>query len=287
MGDFMNENEQTPETHDTKFVNTNGSENASYDKEKEIRAENTSQRKRLLPVLKLWKESFHMYTRHLPLYLGLFYFPLIIALIALSIAFAVWYWIAQVYSASMFLLPIIVVILISMTMVLIYTTLYFVIANHETRYRFYEIYKKSTPSIPSLLWIGVLSFLIIFGGFLLLFIPGVLVSVWIAFSGFVYFKDQKKGFQAVKQSREYVRGYWWPVFCRLVLLWIVLFIVNVLVHSILKSVAPDTLYMAYQKMFDLLVSSFATPFTLVYLSLIYKNLRTIKNAKGDKAEVLG
>lgn len=52
-------------------------------------------------------------------------------------------------------------------------------------------------------------------GFILLFIPGLLMSVWFAFAAFVLVFENVGIKDSMMRSREYVRGHWWGVFGRL------------------------------------------------------------------------
>ncbi len=68
------------------------------------------------------------------------------------------------------------------------------------------------------LCISILTALITLGGFLLLIIPGVIFTVWYAFSIYLAVLEKKKGVGALLHgSREMSRGRFWPIFGRLVL----------------------------------------------------------------------
>jgi hypothetical protein len=62
----------------------------------------------------------------------------------------------------------------------------------------------------------VLVFLAVLGGFILLIIPGIVLSVWFSFSCFI-FVDQRLGIKAsMGKSRNLVKGRFWAVFGRVV-----------------------------------------------------------------------
>lgn len=69
-------------------------------------------------------------------------------------------------------------------------------------------------------------------GFVLLIIPGIIVGVWLSFSPYVLFKENTTIVGALKRSRELVRGYWWPIFGRLIGFFILVMIVSGLVGLI-------------------------------------------------------
>lgn len=75
--------------------------------------------------------------------------------------------------------------------------------------------KKSLASIWPVIWVLILSALAIFGGFILLIIPGIIFSVWFAFSIYAIVLDGKTGGQALKFSKHLVQGRWFGVLWRL------------------------------------------------------------------------
>lgn len=92
-------------------------------------------------------------------------------------------------------------------------------------------------NIWSFLWLGLLTTLVTMGGFLLLVIPGIIVSVYLYLAQYVFVAEGKTGMAAVLRSRELVRGYWLAVFSRLLLIGIMLFgsmlLLGVLISTVL------------------------------------------------------
>jgi len=62
--------------------------------------------------------------------------------------------------------------------------------------------------------IGLLQGLVTFGGFILLIVPGIYLSIALAYSQLAYIDQGIRGWQALTFSRELVRGRWWGVFWR-------------------------------------------------------------------------
>ncbi len=54
--------------------------------------------------------------------------------------------------------------------------------------------------------------LVVVGGYVLLLIPGIILSLVLIFSRFAYVKEGKKGLSALLRSRDLVKGNWWQVF---------------------------------------------------------------------------
>ncbi len=83
----------------------------------------------------------------------------------------------------------------------------------------------------------LLSALTFYGGLALLFIPGVIVGIWISLALFVYLEDGVTGLNALIRSRDHVRGHWWAVFGRLALATLLMLISTGLLASAQVSLA--------------------------------------------------
>ncbi len=70
-----------------------------------------------------------------------------------------------------------------------------------------EVPRKFLP----MLWVIILSSAVIMGGFIFVFIPGLIFAVWFSFTLYVYLSQNIGGLQALRLSKEYVRGFFWRV----------------------------------------------------------------------------
>ncbi|MRR53394.1 MAG: hypothetical protein EG822_02640 [Deltaproteobacteria bacterium] len=118
--------------------------------------------------------------------------------------------------------------------------------------------QKGKGIILSLTWISILSAFIICGGYLLLIIPGIIFSVWFVFGQFLLVEDEARGMGALLKSREYVRGQWFNVAIRLLLIWAVSGIISAI------PLAGPFLSLAF------------FPYVMIFQYLIFRNLRQIK-----------
>lgn len=66
----------------------------------------------------------------------------------------------------------------------------------------------------SFIWISLLAGVIVFGGTLLLIIPGLIFSLWYLFASTHLIVDGTRGYAALKASRALVVGRWWAVLWR-------------------------------------------------------------------------
>ena len=58
----------------------------------------------------------------------------------------------------------------------------------------------------------------VIGGYILLIVPGIMLSIALMFGSYALVVEDKRGMRALAQSRNYVSGYWWAVLGRTMLL---------------------------------------------------------------------
>jgi len=100
----------------------------------------------------------------------------------------------------------------------VYVSLTEVMAKIYTKEKYNTkfIYQKAWEKIIPLLWVSILSGLAVFGGTLLLIVPGIIIAVWFAFSSIINVLEGTRGRAALKASKQLVSGKWWSTFWRLV-----------------------------------------------------------------------
>lgn len=86
--------------------------------------------------------------------------------------------------------------------------------------------------IPALL-VSILSSLIIFAGFILFIIPGIIFAVWLAFSVYYVAIEEKKVIDSLKASKALVKDRWFAVLWRLIAPLIVFGLVLLIVNGLL------------------------------------------------------
>lgn len=123
---------------------------------------------------------------------------------------------------------------------------------------FGEALENGKGLVLPLIWIGFLTGFIISGGFILLIIPGIIFMVWFFFAQFILVKEDGHGMGALLKSREYVRGEWFNVALRLLLVWAASMMLGII------PMAGPILCIAF------------FPFVMIYHYLIYRDLREMK-----------
>lgn len=115
-------------------------------------------------------------------------------------------------------------------------------------------------SLVSYGWIVFLGAIIIFLGFLFFIIPGIIFSIWFSFFQYVFIFENIKGKKALSRSKELVKGHFWPVLGRFLLL----FLITMIISSIFK-LGPFINHL------------FMVPFSVIYFYVIYEDLKTLNS----------
>jgi hypothetical protein len=135
-----------------------------------------------------------------------------------------------------------------------------------------ESYRGGWAIFWPMLWLGILVELVGMGGMVMLVIPFIIVVVWFLFSSYVLVVEGKRGLGAISQSREYARGYWWPLFGRYLLVMILL----VLLYLVIYLPAMFIFGAAVGSITSLILEFIFLPFFLSYVYAMYQNITVIK-----------
>lgn len=138
---------------------------------------------------------------------------------------------------------------------------------------------KTKGKIIGSLWISFLIIIMAFGGAYLLLIPLVIFNVWFVFSRYIFLLESESGMNAILKSREYVRGYFWPIFVRLlfcVVFWIAFYVLPPL--TFLRAL-PKYLWSLWNTFWIF----FTTPVSVIYWLVIYRQIVSLKKLGEFKA----
>jgi len=148
-------------------------------------------------------------------------------------------------------------------------SLIYLIKEREQKIGIKKSLRKGWSVLLSFIWIGFLVGLCVFGGFLLLIIPGIIFTVWFAFSEYVLIDEGIKGSKALSRSKELVKGFFGGV------LWRLFVIAGIgIIVGFLQELIGDTA----SKIIGLIDLFFLVPFTTIYSLLLYENLKRIRTS---------
>ncbi len=109
--------------------------------------------------------------------------------------------------------------------------------NHQRPISLKEIYKKGLGLFWPFVWLTILVLLTFAGSTILLFIPGLIAMIYIAFASFNFVDGDKRGLNSLSDSFYYVRGNWWRVFRRLVAIMFIVVIIFAIIGFIFSIIA--------------------------------------------------
>ncbi len=137
----------------------------------------------------------------------------------------------------------------------------------------------ATSNVWPWLWIATLSFCVAFGGFVLLIIPGVIVSFYIAFAMYAFIDEDTRGMSALQRSRELVTGNFWDILSRFAMFILILLGLSILfgVIATLLSTALGTLGSGIEgitvSVFDSVLTAFASLLGVYFAAGLYTALK--------------
>lgn len=153
------------------------------------------------------------------------------------------------------------------------------IASSDQKPSISELLSKSWPMILPYLLAAILTGLAVFGGIILLIVPGIIFAVWFSFVTFTVVLDGKRGTEALKASKALVSGRFGAVFSRYILLGLS-FIGIAIVASIVMALLPTAL----RQIVNSALSSFVfSPLGLIFTYLLYGELKSKGAAQANMA----
>ncbi|HEX9503663.1 MAG TPA: hypothetical protein VF974_05070 [Patescibacteria group bacterium] len=130
---------------------------------------------------------------------------------------------------------------------------------------FKESFKIAKGKVVSYLITSLIAGLIVFLGFIIFIVPGIIFIVWYGFAAIVVVAEGLRGMAALRQSKSYVKGRWGAVAWRLAAPILGLFLLQIIIALVFDRQIGGII--------RLIVSFLAIPFLIAYHYLLYKNLK--------------
>jgi len=211
---------------------------------------------KLEPVSSWLKNSWAIYIRRLPTFITIAVLPSIMfmagtALIALSPS-------TIILGVAVFIAGIIFSFYSQLALILSLKDNTNAIVSYRLAFR---------AKILSYSWIAILLLFINFGGFLMGIIPVIIFSIWFMFMPFIFIFEDGRGLNALLKSKEYARGYWWPLFGRFVLMVSIPLFIYFMIYM---------MHPANPQLISSIINVFSGPFIVASHFLIYRNVVALK-----------
>lgn len=236
------------------------------------------------PLSELFKLSWEVYTKNIKRLIGVMLVPFagVIGLIIVLSFYAGISFFSQSISEPMMMVSRFVLTLLGLVVVIafIYISiiaqagLYIMIRDRAENLTIKESFLRAKKIAWKYFSLGVIVSLFVFLWCLLFVIPGIYMMVAYSVATWVFICEGISGTAAIKRSKELVKGYWWAVASRLVLVYLVVYAVVIILGQVLENISRIFSVVAVQAI------SFAfAPFFFVYIYFIYLDLvRVKKNA---------
>lgn len=121
-----------------------------------------------------------------------------------------------------------------------------------------EAFQRGWEYLWPLTWVITILSGILMTGFAFGILPGFVFLAWFSFSVFILFEEDHLGMETLLISREYVRGFGWNIFGKMVVIWFI---------SAIASLIP---------FLGQILSILVAPFFMLYLLNMYRDLKEIK-----------
>ena len=112
---------------------------------------------------------------------------------------------------------------------------------------------------------------------LLLIIPGIIYSVLYSMAVYAFFFEEKRGMEAIRRSVRLVKGYFWPVFGRILFIGLVFWIVSVVISAPLGVMPESSLGYSLWNGLVQVVSFLLGPLSAIYSYSIFQDLAKAKH----------
>lgn len=223
----------------------------------------------------LLKQAFRIYKDRIGVFLGiavisffasLLFIPFFLLSLLFSLSFVVFYKSLGLV-LLLFVILIIIVLGIAVIIVNIWASiaLLYAVRERDKKIGIKESFAMAWHKILSYWWVSILVGLITMLGFLLLIIPGIIFAIWFSLAGYVLVSEDLRGMKALLRSKQLIKGYWFKVFWRLLVLNMIIFLIAYIVGLI--PFLRNIIYL------------FIAPFSVIFSFLIYENLRQLKGGE--------
>jgi len=238
--------------------------------------------KNLVSISEILKNGWNFYIENFQKFVN----PILILLTPYVLLFIVEYFELPAYGTLTFLITL-ASIVINLWISILLIKLINGIFKKENNISAESLYDSSFRMIGSYLWVGIITALITIGGLILFIIPGIIFAIWYGFSGYINVleKENNKGYEALKSSKELVKGRWGKTFWRLLIPSLIIYVVVMLVVvGLMYAITNghvDMMSLQQAALFNLLSSVIfliLAPLFVTFAIILYNSLKETKKS---------
>ncbi|MGD1003701.1 MAG: hypothetical protein ABR884_03980 [Minisyncoccia bacterium] len=138
-------------------------------------------------------------------------------------------------------------------------------------------YKATIGWFWPFVWVTILEILAVMGGSIMLIIPGIWLGVALMLMMYVFVIEHRRGVDALRQSKDYIKGYWWAVLGRVLLLGLIFLAATIIIEIPVTIIVGN----AARVLVTMVLTLFFVPFSVIYHYVIFENLRALKPELAD------
>ena len=170
----------------------------------------------------------------------------------------------------------------------------------EPEIKVWDAFKKGLKFFWRFLWVIILRTLAVLVGFILFIVPGIIFSIWFAFSTLELLVENNGGTKALGHSRELAKGFWWTIFARLVIIALFTMVVSIILN-ILNSLGSPIMEIGNQAhqpalivigailvlitfIITLAVNYVVYSIVMIYKYLLYEKLKAVKQQNSQAVD---
>lgn len=235
----------------------------------------------LQDINELFKISYQTFLRRKFVYLGIYFIPYLV--ITIFVALGILLWVTGVFNSQTVqgnawyaAVPIGIVVLTGLIYLSVwsYGALIVSIRDEALNIGIGESYSKARPYIFSYIAVAILIGLFVMSAAMLFIIPAIYVSLWSAFAIFILFSEGVKGIDAIRKSREYMRGILGKVFVRMFFVSMLPAVITIPINALGSALKIEEYLAIPVALFSFIYAPFATVF-------YYKTYESVKAFKGE------
>ena len=246
-------------------------------------AETKNSTKKMDPIDDLLAKSWQTYCKYFWKFMGLLGIY-VLPWIAMAVIFGLYAVNKNVLASNAIAAGIVNVIL---SLLMIFTIIFGIIVYFSAQSGLFLLIKKAKEKFSikqafsegkTYAWryfiLGLLAGIFVLLWSLLFIIPGIVASIYYTFAFWVLFCEGLRGRAAITRSKQLVKGYWWPVFGRLMLVSLIVWIILGIPYIFMRTEEAAESWNQITNLISLIIS----PFFLAYSYYMYKNLVKIKGS---------
>jgi hypothetical protein len=234
---------------------------------------------KLTPFSTLLTESFSSYRSSIAHLIALEVVPLIVGALTLAIVFMTF--IAGFVPAGI-VITILGIILFIIASVSSRIAMIHRIAHERPTLALRASLEATRPVFFQYVWVVLLTSLAVIAGLILFIIPGIIIAVWFSFSYLTLLLEGKHGIDALRTSKDMVRGLWWPIFWRFAGVAVVFFGTT----TALTLVSEMLLGRALSDIIGVIVNLVVAPYLLVFAYHLYRDVKRAKRFQSPEPEAV-